>query len=870
MVRHLQGGGVSKYDGKSFTTFTTAQGLANNIVLSIAEDKNGNLWFGTQGGGVSKYDGKSFTTFTTAQGLANNSVRSIAEDKNGNLWFGTDGGVSKYDGKSFTTFTTAQGLANNSVFSIAEDKNGNLWFGTYGGGVSKYDGKSFTTFTTAQGLANNIVRSIAEDKNGNLWFGTYGGGVSKYDGKSFTTFTTAQGLANNSVFSIAEDKNGNLWFGTYGGGVSKYDGKSFTTFTTAQGLANNSVLSIAEDKNGNLWFGTAEGLSVGLSEKLAKKNDKVKEIGGKNTELFTNYTKNDGLPDNFIAAVREDKQGNIVFGTNFGLFVISQEEAKRIATPANGHPSFAGGEQIKGVAFNQFTGYPVRDVNAGQDNGTMLVDSKGIIWVGHGSNGVTSVDLKAVNKNTAPPKVIIQSVSLNEENICWYNLGENETDSATSTQQEMMTYGSLLPVEKRESSRMKYSEVQFDGITRFYPLPQNLVLPYEHNSVSFEFVGVETGRNFLVRYQYMMEGYDKDWSPITQKTSANFGNIYEGTYTFKLKARSPEGVWSEPVTYTFKVLPPWYRSWWMYTVYGLSAIGLVVLIVWWNGRKLRERAKLLTEEVRKATVEIRNQKEEVEKAHEKLAEHHKEITDSIHYAKRIQDAILPSISSMNENLKDGFLLFRPKDVVAGDFYWLEPKGDTVYFAAADCTGHGVPGAMVSVVCSYALSKALLEENITDTGKLLDRTRELVIERFAKSGEEVKDGMDISLCALNTKTLELQWSGANNPLWILRKKELLKYKPDKMPIGNYADPKPFATHDIQLEKEDIIYIFSDGYLDQFGGPKGKKYMSTRLSELILSVSSKTMDEQKELLQKSFEDWKGTLEQVDDVCMIGVKV
>jgi sugar lactone lactonase YvrE len=199
-----------------FTTYDTDKGLALDAVgygKSILCDSRGSLWFGTQGGGVSKYDGKSFTTFTTAQGLANNIVRSIAEDKNGNLWFGTDGGVSKYDGKSFTTFTTAQGLANNSVRSIAEDKNGNLWFGT-DGGVSKYDGKSFTTFTTAQGLANNSVRSIAEDKNGNLWFGTYGG-VSKYDGKSFTTFTTAQGLANNSVFSIAEDKNGNLWFGTY-------------------------------------------------------------------------------------------------------------------------------------------------------------------------------------------------------------------------------------------------------------------------------------------------------------------------------------------------------------------------------------------------------------------------------------------------------------------------------------------------------------------------------------------------------------------------------------------------------------------------------------------------------------------------------
>jgi tetratricopeptide (TPR) repeat protein len=182
---------------------------------------------------------------------------------------------------------------------------------------------------------------------------------------------------------------------------------------------------------------------------------------------------------------------------------------------------------------------------------------------------------------------------------------------------------------------------------------------------------------------------------------------------------------------------------------------------------------------------IRKQKDIIEHQKELVEDKNKEISDSINYAKRIQDAILPSRDILNKELKDGFVLFKPKDVVSGDFYWLETttpvpppmegaKGGgsngvgtgVVYFAAADCTGHGVPGAMVSVICSNALSKALLEEGITETGKLLDRTRELVIERFAKSGEQVKDGMDISLCKLTGNTLE--WSGANNPLWVVRK------------------------------------------------------------------------------------------------------
>jgi len=176
--------------------------------------------------------------------------------------------------------------------------------------------------------------------------------------------------------------------------------------------------------------------------------------------------------------------------------------------------------------------------------------------------------------------------------------------------------------------------------------------------------------------------------------------------------------------------------------------------------------------------------------------------------------------------------------------------------------------MVSVICSNALSKSLLEEGITETGKLLDRTRELVIERFAKSGEQVKDGMDISLCKLTGNRLE--WSGANNPIWIISKNELIELKPDKQPIGNYAEPKPFTTHTRVLEKEDSLYIFTDGFADQFGGPKGKKFMYKPFKELLVSIQDKSMDEQKLILEKQFEDWKGSNEQIDDVCIIGIRL
>lgn len=257
-------------------------------------------------------------------------------------------------------------------------------------------------------------------------------------------------------------------------------------------------------------------------------------------------------------------------------------------------------------------------------------------------------------------------------------------------------------------------------------------------------------------------------------------------------------------------------------------------------------------------------------AYKSVDEKNKEISDSINYAKRIQEAIMPSHSALLNGLKNGFVIFKPKDVVSGDFYWMETLESKVLFAAADCTGHGVPGAMVSVVCANALSKSLLEEGINEPGKLLDRTRELVIQSLAKSGEEMKDGMDISLCSLDTNKKTLQWSGANNPLWHIRDGVLTEYKPNKQPIGFYAGAVPFTTHSINLQTNDTIYVFTDGYQDQFGGEKGKKFKASTLKELLVSIQPLNMDQQKEKILHVFEHWKGGLGQVDDICMIGVRV
>jgi serine phosphatase RsbU (regulator of sigma subunit) len=307
----------------------------------------------------------------------------------------------------------------------------------------------------------------------------------------------------------------------------------------------------------------------------------------------------------------------------------------------------------------------------------------------------------------------------------------------------------------------------------------------------------------------------------------------------------------------------------IYTIAGAIGFVLMVIIalVLFRGYRAKQKNNEALELKNKI---ITDQKLEVEDQKALVEEKNKAVLDSINYAQRLQLAILPSDKSWNEVFPESFIFYLPKDIVAGDFYWMAHSHDLVLFAAADCTGHGVPGALVSVVCSNALNRAVKEFDLTDPGKILDKVTELVLETFANSEKEVSDGMDISLCVLDRKTNSLKWSGANNPAWFLSQGIMNTVPANKQPVGKSDDPVPFTTHHIQLSKGDTIYLFTDGFADQFGGPRGKKFKYKPFQEHLFANSSKSMKEQKESLQQTFDDWKGNLEQVDDVCVIGIRI
>jgi serine phosphatase RsbU (regulator of sigma subunit)/HAMP domain-containing protein len=288
---------------------------------------------------------------------------------------------------------------------------------------------------------------------------------------------------------------------------------------------------------------------------------------------------------------------------------------------------------------------------------------------------------------------------------------------------------------------------------------------------------------------------------------------------------------------------------------------------------LAENERVLEQKVIERTEEVVRQKSEIETKNEELEILYKQVTDSIHYAKRIQDAILPTNTFVKEALRDSFILFKPKDIVSGDFYWVEKKNNLTYFAAVDCTGHGVPGAFMSLVGHNILKDIINNTSATKPSEILDAMREGVVNtlKVDESGKQAKDGMDMTLCALNYDTLELQYAAAFNPLYIIRNGELIIHPANKFPIGYFVGEKTsFENHTIQLQKGDQIYIFSDGYADQFGGPSGKKFMVGNFRKLLTQVSAFDSPTQKEKLDETLLTWQGGQEQVDDVLVIGVRV
>ena len=910
-------GGLTQFDGESFIHYTEKEGLSINNLRAICEDEKGNLWIGTEGGGVNLFDrkAKTFSHITTENGLPHDIVYSIIEDKQGNMWFGTKGGTTKYDGKSLINFTTNHGLKDNNTYSLLEDKSGNIWMTSIGGAVSKYNGRTIVNYTEDQGLTNNLVLTSLEDNAGNLWFGTYGGGINKLDpvSQGFNQISEKEGLSFDVVLSMMQDKSDRIWFGTYGGGISIYENGFFKHLSEENGLKDRTILSLFEDSKGNIWFGTYlhgvtkyDGHSFfhfnqeqGLSHSniLDIEEDKNGDLwfaseGGGITrytgEEFFHYTKKQGLSDNFISSITKDQKGDLWFGTYEAgaiKYLIDQDEfifytekeglssnvIYSIAIAADGAiwmGSKRGLIKFDNEEFQYFN----------EDNGltnnvirSITIDSNENLWAST-QNGINQLRFSENGEKIIAYSKIDglkgldfypNSNLLDKDDQIWWGSGKG-LEKINSKKFRNSTFAPLTHLNTIGINGQKYDfhnfpdslrdQINFSKAERFFNYPLELKLDHEYSHLSFYFSATDWSAQHKIKYTYRIPQLNKKWSEPSKETKADFTNLSHGDYIFELKAIGQSGEWSNTLSYSFRIKTPWWHTWWARSFYILIGITLIILVIRLRTAKLKAKQIELEHKIELATHEI--------------TEQHNEIMDSIAYAKRIQTAILPPPRIVKENLKNSFILYKPKDVVAGDFYWMEQKNGDTLFAAADCTGHGVPGALVSVICNNALNRAVREFNLVDPGKILDKSREIVIQEFEKSDEVVKDGMDIALCSLNG--MNLKYAGANNPLWIIRNGEIIETKADKQPIGQFDNPQPYTTNEFKLQSGDTFYVFSDGLVDQFGGDKGKKFKAKAFRELLVSIQDKSLQEQKTIINEVFENWKGSIEQIDDICVIGVRV
>jgi ligand-binding sensor domain-containing protein/serine phosphatase RsbU (regulator of sigma subunit) len=908
---------LDRYNGKTVEHFTEVNCPMRSAITSMCVDASGKLWLSTWKGELFAFNGNTFKEITTYF-KGKGEINALITDKRGNVWIAKYNGVFRTNGSdtSFVHYDQTNGLSANNIKSLMEDRNGNVWIGTDGGGVNKFSGELFTHFGKESGLAEAPF-ALKEDANANVWFRMGNGrvgfctdtsilvydspgkgldyrstldlvstakkiiylptekGMYTYDGHKFDLVfsTDYYKTFSGSMRSMYEDNKGDMWLGVGGRGPGRITGKNKIEFLLD--TCRSTPLSMFRDSKNIFWFGTSykgvykyDGATVSVLRRKGGHLGGIKHfyetndhklfmipndggvvlhdpskgtgddsfiyydrsngftseginqvLKGKDGTFwfasdgdgvfifengkFTNLNKNNGI-NNAVMSIVDDSQGRVWAGTNDGLYRITRNK------DGFGIKHYGKSEGFAGIECN---------------TESALRDSKGNLWFGT-STMLTRYDPSKDVADTLAPLIQITGLRLFFETADWTN----------------------------------YS----DSLSGWYHLPVSLVLPHSKNHLTFSFVGIDHCSPENVRYRFMIEGLDKDWSPETEKTEITYSNLPPGDYVFKVKARNVDGVWNEtPASFKFAIQSPWYSNKYAYTGYVFAFFGIVFGFNGVRTRQLKLRQEALEATVRERTQEVVQQKEVIE-----MKNH--EITDSITYAQRIQLSILPPIEEIKAALPDSFVLFKPKDIVSGDFYWSEKKDDAFLLAAADCTGHGVPGAFMSMLGAEKLSEAAALSG--DVSGILQQLNKGVKKALRQSEKDssTRDGMDIALLSISKQMKKILYAGANRPLYLIRGPEFTEIKATKVAIGGLTpDDQEFQQHEIALQKGDTIYICTDGYADQFS-PEDKKLMTRKFKELLVSIQDKTMEEQKQFLNHYIENWKGNLEQTDDILVIGIRV
>jgi ligand-binding sensor domain-containing protein/serine phosphatase RsbU (regulator of sigma subunit) len=827
------------------------------VIHSTVQLSDGRIWIGTNSGlreleynekeNKIWFDSSSFFNQLQNQ-ITNDEVVCLLEDNSGLLWVGTKyNGLLKVDFKP-QKFKQVSKIAHDpkelkgiDILSIYVDED-KIWLGTAGKGLKILDRKtrevkSIVLNNDLHQRGEDMVLSLYEDSKAQLWIGT-NKGIFIYNKKKgvIKEFYSPNNadieslIKHNSINTFEEDEIGNIWIGTQLG-LYRYDGQEikgyFAEPDNPHSIASNEINALFFDSDSILWIGTTEGINYTLAG-----DELIQEFG---ISL---------LDESYILSICEDNLKRVWFGSRSGITYFDKKTN-----------NFGYYSQIDGLANDEVNGI-VCDLN----NGVWLSTNKGVSLI--------TVDDNILNYDMS-------------DGLPGY--AHNRGAAAITSSGEIYFGGvkgpvaiypdSILLNNNKPNVIITSVEFQYKGnkVEKIWPEDGKISLKYRRNSIlKLSFAVMEFTEPSKNMFQVFIDGFDDDWRPVTHENEINISNLPPGDYTLFLKGANNDRVWSDSmIKLLIEVEPPLWMSRYAYAFYLIAFIFLIQSIINYRIRHYKKAYKVLQENA--------TDKKKIEAQKEQLFKINQNLTDSIFYAKRIQESILPSEKRIRQVFPESFVYFRSKDLVSGDFYWLHESGDKIFIATVDCTGHGVPGAFMSIIGYNMLKGIITGEKESCPAKILDQLSKDVISTFKKEAGNkdeddlsVNDTMDIALCVIDKKEKKLTFAGAFNPLYLVRNNEVLIYKGDRFAIGYQSDENiHFSKHEIKLEKEDIIYIFSDGYADQFGGLEGKKFKYRRFRHLLLNIHKLSADEQKAILHQKLEDWMNDYDQVDDIIIMGMR-
>jgi len=624
--------GVSKFNGKDFITYTKKDGLIHDYITDIAMDKKGNLWFGTQKG-LSCFSKNRFTNYTTASGdssgLINDQIEVLMTDREGNLWIGTQGGLNcrRKGASTFTSYTTEDGMADNYVRTMVEDRNGNIWIGT-DNGISYFSAGEFTNFNTTHGLLNDTIFTIFEDREGNIWFGT-NMGLSRLNSLRIVNFSVRDGLPNNMVWQILEDREGKYWFGT-DKGLSCYSNGIFKNFTPEDGLVNNRIYALLEDRIGNLWVGTGGGLCVYSTGTGVNKNI------GKGNGKFMHFTEDNGLPANTVITLAEDRNGVIWIGTERGIcrfingairpphFLLEPLPIHAMFEDSKGNLWFSDLKGLCKVSGDKTFHYSTRDGLIHNRIYSIFEDSEGRLWIGTGQGLSCFSNGQFTNYTTAnglSDDACYFLLEDNSENL-WIGTAKGVNRFNGKTFKSYTSRDGLTSDEMSEGACLKDSRGYLwfgtvNGVSRFdltfdrmntvpppvyithfsvrgkeYPISDNICLKHNQNYLEFKFIGISFASPEDVTYKCQLKGIERDWFE-TQQRHISYAHLPPADFSFNVIAVNNDGIESlKPAEIRFRILPPFWQTWWFRALSVLFFLFLIVMVLMWRIKRAKEKITL--------------------------------------------------------------------------------------------------------------------------------------------------------------------------------------------------------------------------------------------------------------------------------------